>query len=190
MAIACFLLFTTPPFPPFPDRRVPCFLRRIALLTVLLAAFPYLAIAPPISPLDELLDVATSRMKLENTVPLPSRAHSHGLSGSHRGLRFTEANQDLSVPLNSPVEFLICFGNIVDGNVVTDDLDAVHHRRYSSLQWSVAQAGAGHGKQNRLQKPTFSTDSDDFGTGEAGGALHGFKNFDVTAFAQNFDSDA
>jgi hypothetical protein len=30
--------------------------RRIALLTVLLAAFPYLAIAPPISPLDEPLD--------------------------------------------------------------------------------------------------------------------------------------
>ena len=44
MAIACFLLFTTPPFPPFPDRNVPCFLRRIALLTVLLAVRPYLAI--------------------------------------------------------------------------------------------------------------------------------------------------
>src|ERR1700732_1421915 len=45
MAIACFLLFTTPPLPPFPDRNVPCFRRRIALLTVLPAAFPYLAIA-------------------------------------------------------------------------------------------------------------------------------------------------
>lgn len=44
MAIACFLLFTTPPLPPFPDRKVPCFLRCIALLTVLLAARPYLAI--------------------------------------------------------------------------------------------------------------------------------------------------
>jgi hypothetical protein len=44
MAIACFLLFTMPPFPPFPDRKVPFFLRRIALLTVLLAARPYLGI--------------------------------------------------------------------------------------------------------------------------------------------------
>jgi len=44
MAMACFLLFTTPPLPPFPDRSVPCFLRRIALLTVLPAALPYLAI--------------------------------------------------------------------------------------------------------------------------------------------------
>jgi len=43
MAIACFLLITTPPFPPLPDRNVPCFLRRIALLTDLLAARPYLA---------------------------------------------------------------------------------------------------------------------------------------------------
>lgn len=43
MAIACFLLLTTPPFPPLPDRNVPRFLRRIALLTVLLAARPYLA---------------------------------------------------------------------------------------------------------------------------------------------------
>jgi hypothetical protein len=41
MAIACFLLFTTPPFPPFPDRNVPSFLRRITLLTDLLAARPY-----------------------------------------------------------------------------------------------------------------------------------------------------
>jgi hypothetical protein len=46
IAIACFLLLTTPPLPPFPDRKVPCFLRRIALLTVLLAARPYLAIGP------------------------------------------------------------------------------------------------------------------------------------------------
>jgi hypothetical protein len=43
MAIACFLLLTTPPFPPLPERNVPRFLRRIALLTVLLAARPYLA---------------------------------------------------------------------------------------------------------------------------------------------------
>jgi hypothetical protein len=44
IAIACFLLFTLPPFPPFPDRKVPLFLRRIALLTDLPAALPYLAI--------------------------------------------------------------------------------------------------------------------------------------------------
>jgi hypothetical protein len=43
MAMACFLLFTVPPFPPWPDRNVPLFLRRIALSTDLLAAFPYLA---------------------------------------------------------------------------------------------------------------------------------------------------
>jgi hypothetical protein len=44
MAIACFRLFTVPPLPPFPDFKVPRFLRRIALLTDLPAAFPYLAI--------------------------------------------------------------------------------------------------------------------------------------------------
>jgi hypothetical protein len=44
MAIACFRLFTAPPFPPFPDRKVPRFLRRMALSTVLLADLPYLAI--------------------------------------------------------------------------------------------------------------------------------------------------
>jgi hypothetical protein len=43
MAIACFLLLTRPPLPPFPDRNVPCFLRRSALATRLLAALPYLA---------------------------------------------------------------------------------------------------------------------------------------------------
>jgi hypothetical protein len=44
IAIACFRLFTVPPLPPFPDFKVPRFLRRIALLTDLPAAFPYLAI--------------------------------------------------------------------------------------------------------------------------------------------------
>jgi hypothetical protein len=44
MAIACFLLLTVPPLPPLPDFKVPRFLRRIALRTVLLAAFPYLGI--------------------------------------------------------------------------------------------------------------------------------------------------
>jgi len=46
IAIACFLLFTTPPLPPFPERSVPRFFRRIADRTDLLAAFPYLAICP------------------------------------------------------------------------------------------------------------------------------------------------
>lgn len=45
IAIACFLLFTRPPLPLFPERSVPFFLRCIALLTDLLAALPYLAIA-------------------------------------------------------------------------------------------------------------------------------------------------
>jgi hypothetical protein len=35
-------LFTLPPLPPFPDRSVPLFLRRIALATVFPAALPYL----------------------------------------------------------------------------------------------------------------------------------------------------
>lgn len=34
MAIACLRLFTFPPWPLFPERRVPCFLRRMALATV------------------------------------------------------------------------------------------------------------------------------------------------------------
>jgi hypothetical protein len=45
MAMACFLLLTVPPLPPLPDFNVPRFLRRMALRTVLLAAFPYLGIA-------------------------------------------------------------------------------------------------------------------------------------------------
>jgi len=44
MATACFLLFTGPPFPPFPERRVPRFRRRMALATFLLALLPYRAI--------------------------------------------------------------------------------------------------------------------------------------------------
>jgi hypothetical protein len=35
-------LVTVPPLPPFPERSVPLFFRRIALATVLPAAFPYL----------------------------------------------------------------------------------------------------------------------------------------------------
>ena len=39
--MACLRLFTAPPLPALPERRVPFFLRRMALATVLLAAFPY-----------------------------------------------------------------------------------------------------------------------------------------------------
>src|SRR5713226_8713060 len=46
MAMACFRLFTWPPFPLRPERSVPLFRRRMALLTLLLAAFPYRAIRP------------------------------------------------------------------------------------------------------------------------------------------------
>jgi hypothetical protein len=42
MAMACLRLFTLPPLPPGPERRVPRFLRRIALATVLLAPLLYL----------------------------------------------------------------------------------------------------------------------------------------------------
>ena len=48
MAIACFLLLTLPPLPRFPDFRVPCFLRLIALATVFFAVRPYLAILSPL----------------------------------------------------------------------------------------------------------------------------------------------
>ncbi len=44
MATACFRLFTRPPLPALPERNVPCFFRRIALLTDFPAAFPYLGI--------------------------------------------------------------------------------------------------------------------------------------------------
>ncbi|HEY1471630.1 MAG TPA: hypothetical protein VGF61_21510 [Candidatus Acidoferrum sp.] len=44
MAIACFRLRTLPPLPAFPERKVPCFFRRIALLTDFPADFPYLGI--------------------------------------------------------------------------------------------------------------------------------------------------
>lgn len=41
IAIACLRLFTFPPLPPGPDRRVPRFFLRIALATLFPAAFPY-----------------------------------------------------------------------------------------------------------------------------------------------------
>jgi hypothetical protein len=49
MAMACFRLVTLPPLPPRPDRSVPCFLRRIALRTLLPAALPNLGIDSPVS---------------------------------------------------------------------------------------------------------------------------------------------
>jgi hypothetical protein len=42
IAIACFRLFTLPPFPPFPLRNVPRFRRRIARSTSLLVLGLYL----------------------------------------------------------------------------------------------------------------------------------------------------
>jgi hypothetical protein len=39
--MACFLLFTLPPFPPLPERSLPSFFRR---MTFFPAALPYLAI--------------------------------------------------------------------------------------------------------------------------------------------------
>lgn len=42
MAIACLRLFTFPPLPPGPERKVPSFFRRMALSTVLLAPLLYL----------------------------------------------------------------------------------------------------------------------------------------------------
>jgi hypothetical protein len=42
MAMACLRLFTLPPLPPRPERKVPRFRRRIALSTVLLAPLLYL----------------------------------------------------------------------------------------------------------------------------------------------------
>lgn len=42
MAIACLRLLTLPPLPPLPERKVPRFLRRIALSSVFRAALPYL----------------------------------------------------------------------------------------------------------------------------------------------------
>jgi hypothetical protein len=42
IAIACFRLFTLPPFPPRPERSVPFFSRRMALSTAFPAALPYL----------------------------------------------------------------------------------------------------------------------------------------------------
>ena len=59
MAMACFRLFTLPPFPPRPDFSVPLFLRCMALFTLLLAALPYLAIRFLPSVSRRVLDIET-----------------------------------------------------------------------------------------------------------------------------------
>jgi hypothetical protein len=78
IAIACFLLFTTPPFPPFPERNVPRFFRCNALLTLLLAACPYLAMIssrldPSPSRIVAHIQIQTrQRNMLRNTITLQS----------------------------------------------------------------------------------------------------------------------
>ena len=47
--MACLRLFTRPPLPPSPDRNVSFFLRRMALLTVFCADFPYRGMVPPLA---------------------------------------------------------------------------------------------------------------------------------------------
>jgi len=66
IAIACFLLFTIPPLPPFPERRVPRFLRRMAARTDSLAAFPYLAIVPSCGFVPVIESLHTRRFGDEN----------------------------------------------------------------------------------------------------------------------------
>jgi hypothetical protein len=53
MAMACLRFFTLPPFPPLPERNVPFFRRRMALLTVFCEALPYLAMKTPPVKVDE-----------------------------------------------------------------------------------------------------------------------------------------
>jgi hypothetical protein len=80
MAIACFLLFTAPPFPPLPDRKVPRFLRRIALRTVLAAAFPYLAIFSP------FVSASIRTDSTSNTVFCRSAGHCNSGAGTIDGI--------------------------------------------------------------------------------------------------------
>ena len=61
IAIACLRLFTAPPLPPFPERRVPFFSRRTALSTDLPAALPYLRL------LDFLRDPAFFRVAISSS---------------------------------------------------------------------------------------------------------------------------
>jgi hypothetical protein len=68
--MACFRLFTRPPFPPLPDFSVPRFRRRIALLTDLPAAFPYRAME------FSSVSISLSRVQL--------REYGHALSEEHR----------------------------------------------------------------------------------------------------------
>lgn len=81
IAIACFLLLTIPPLPPFPERRVPRFLRRIAARTDSLAAFPYLAIGPSYGFVPVIESLHTRRFGDEKLKALSS------LAGSSRSVK-------------------------------------------------------------------------------------------------------
>jgi hypothetical protein len=61
MAIACFRIFTLPPWPDLPRRRVPLLRRRIALFTLLLAPLLYFR------PLDFREDVFFAAMEPPST---------------------------------------------------------------------------------------------------------------------------
>src|SRR5579863_4457600 len=85
IAIACLRLFTAPPLPPFPERRVPFFSRRTALSTALLAALPYLR------PLDFLREPAFFRAAISSSqkhfCAERSVSHNAKLRCGNNGLR-------------------------------------------------------------------------------------------------------
>src|SRR5260370_5228038 len=78
IAIACLRLFTAPPLPPFPERRVPFFLRRAALSTDLPAALPYLRL------LDFLRQPAFFRSALSTLLKNVSLSRSFARTASLR----------------------------------------------------------------------------------------------------------
>jgi len=104
MAIAWDLLLTRPPLPPFPDFSVPCFRRVIALLTDLPAAFPYLAIVPPV-----FLQPIVTGNKITS-------------GRCARDFRLVHADQGFCVALDPFVKFLIGFGHVVDRIMVAHAL--------------------------------------------------------------------
>ena len=67
--MACLRLFTLPPLPRLPERSVPCFLRRIALATVLLAPLPYLRPRDLVRELELLLELLRDRELLRELEP-------------------------------------------------------------------------------------------------------------------------
>jgi hypothetical protein len=106
MAIACDRLFTRPPLPPLPDFKVPRFLRLIALFTVLLAARPYLGIAPPIG-------------------PCQSFAEKNGSGCCSWDPWVIHADQDFGVALNPLVELFLSFRDIVNRDMMTHNFSRV-----------------------------------------------------------------